>query len=72
MKKSLDQVWKEMREQKMLESQRRANQENALFEQREIARQSYLRKMNSISQGSIYNNTINEFIENDYIEDYFL
>lgn len=44
-KKSLDQIWQQIQAQKAAESQRQVAQERLLYEQREIARQEYLKRM---------------------------
>lgn len=44
-KKSLEQVYQEMQQQRIMESQRREAQEKDLFDQREKARLEWLRKM---------------------------
>ena len=73
MTKSLEQVWQEMQQQRAVEQQARIIQENALIEQREAARQSYLRQRNmyAMSSGRIYDNDVNGFVDTDYVEDYF-
>lgn len=73
MAKSLDQIWQEIQQQRVVEQQARMIQERALIEQREAARQDYLRQRNmyAMSSGSNNNNTVNGFVDTDYVEDYF-
>lgn len=71
MAKSLDQIWQEIQQQRAVEQQARMVQERALIEQREAARQSYLRQRNMYMSSGSNNNTLNEFVDTDYVEDYF-
>lgn len=85
MQKSLNDIWEQMQAQRIAEQQARAEQERAIYEQRERARQDYLQRIriyeslnNSVASSSaaggsnvVEDNSINSFVENNYIENYF-
>ena len=87
MAKSLEDIMRQMEAQKSTEQQRRLVEERALNEQREIQRRLHSERIRmyeasvnfnntSSSAGGggnrILDNTTNEFIENDYVENYFV
>jgi hypothetical protein len=74
MTKSLDQIWQEMQTQRKLNQEAIMLQEKALLEQREAQRQSYLKQQRDMyaSSGRIYNNTVNGYVDTDYVEDYIV
>ena len=56
-KKSLEEIWNQMEQKRLFEKQNVEQQETALYEQREIARQEYLKVMRMYEASSSLNAT---------------